>query len=186
MTDHADRAPMPLVMAEATDAATLTDFHRTMLVPSFPTDELLSVDTLAKGVGAGTTRVLLASSPDGEPLAGAVGEWWDDSRVQLLTYLVVRPGLRGLGIGSRLLARVIGAWTADLRPLLIVGEVEKHRHHKPSRFGDPSARVRLYERFGARGLPRPDTIPALEPGRPRVPMMLTVFAAEAEAYTNPE
>jgi len=49
-------------------------------------------------------------------------------------------------------------------------------------FGDAIARMRLYERFGARTLPVPYSQPALRPGSARVPhLLLMVFAADPRA-----
>lgn len=157
-------------------------FHRTMLVPNFPTDEVLSVEHLVQGVRNGDKRVLVATGPDGAFLAGAVGEWYSDSRVQLLAYLVVRPELRGQGLGSRILAAALAQWTAALEPLLVLGEVEDPRHFQDTGLGDVVARVRLYERLGVRALPVPYAQPALVPGGNRVPgLMLMVFSSHEDA-----
>jgi GNAT superfamily N-acetyltransferase len=157
-------------------------FHRTMLVPNFLADEVLSVEHLVEGVRNGDKRVLVASGPDGAFLAGAVGEWYPDSRVQLLAYLVVRPELRGQGLGSRILSAALEQWTAALEPLLVVGEVEDPRHFQDTGLGDVVARVRLYERLGVRALPVPYAQPALVPGGSRVPgLMLMVFSSHDDA-----
>ena len=167
------------------DEPTVADFYRTVLGPNFRPDELISEEELIRGVREGVTRASAACAADGTILGGAVGDWFGRSRVQLLSYIAVRPGLRGQGIGSTLLTEAVRAWTAEFEPLLIVGEVEDPRYHHDTEFGDVSARVRLYERFGARALPLPYAQPALKPNGRRVPhLMLMVFTAEASAYLS--
>jgi GNAT superfamily N-acetyltransferase len=167
------------------DVPTMADFYRTVLVHNFRPDELISEEELNRGVREGETRVLATYAPDGTILGGAVGDWFGSSRVQLLSYIAVRPGLRGQGLGSTLLTEAVRAWTAEFEPLLIVGEVEDPRYHHDTEFGDASARVRLYERLGARALPLPYAQPALKPNGRRVPhLMLMVFAGEASAYLS--
>ena len=91
----------------------------------------------------------------------------------LLAYLAVRPGGRGTGIGATLLQAARDAWTAELSPRLIVLEVEDPREVTGSEaFGDPVARVRFYERHGARALPLPYVMPALSPGTERVKRLM--------------
>jgi GNAT superfamily N-acetyltransferase len=161
------------------------NFYRAVLTPNFPAAELISEEELIGGLRAGVTRVLAVRAPDGTILGGAVGDWFQRSRVQLLSYIAVRPGLRGQGIGSMLLTAAVRAWTAELEPLLIVAEVKDPRYHHDTEFGDASARVRLYERFGARALQLPYTQPAVKPNGRRVPhLMLMVFSGEASAYLS--
>lgn len=163
------------------DEETIRNFHETLLIPNFVPDEVIPVGGLVEDVRAGKARVL-AATYDGALVAGAVGEWFERSRVQLLSYLVVHPDARGQGAGSRVLRTALRQWTEALRPLLIVGEVEDPRHFGDVGLGDPVARVRLYERLGVRSLPIPYAQPALAPGSSRVPhLILMVFAADEQA-----
>ncbi len=92
------------------------DFYRAMLSANFPAAELISEDDLIEGLRAGLTRVLSVSVADATILGGALGDWFPRSRVQLLSYLAVRPGLRGQGIGSMLLTAAVRDWTAEFEP----------------------------------------------------------------------
>ncbi|MBV9023463.1 MAG: hypothetical protein JO362_06650 [Streptomycetaceae bacterium] len=180
MTIHTARTTIRELDKPGTDAE-VTEFHHTMLVPHFPSDEVMPLDNLVHGVREGRTRVLTVCGPDGAVLAGAVGEWFPSSRVQLLSYLVVRQGLRSQGLGSKVLSEALSRWTEALRPLLILGEVEDPRYFRDTGFGDVVGRVRLYERKGVRALPVPYAQPALGPGLSRVPgLMLMVFAAHCD------
>ncbi|MCO6009271.1 GNAT family N-acetyltransferase [Actinoallomurus purpureus] len=164
------------------DEGTLREFYQALLEPNFAPDELYSVDELLDGVRRGSVRVLAGVTGDGDLVAGAVGEWFAGSRVQLLSYLVVSPEARGLGAGSRVLRAALEQWTAELRPLLVVGEVEDPRYFEDVGLGDPHARVRLYERLGVRSLPVPYAQPALSADSKRVPhLILMVFAADEAA-----
>ena len=181
---NAQPAPIVNDLRDA-DESTMADFYRTVLAPNFRPDELISEQELIGGVRKGATRALAACRADGTILGGAVGDWFERSRVVLLSYIAVRPGLRGQGIGSTLLTQAVHAWTAEFKPLLIVGEVEDPRYHHDVEFGDAPARVRLYERFGARALPLPYAQPALRRNGRRVPhLMLMVFAGAASAYLS--
>lgn len=161
------------------------DFYRSVMVPSFAADELESEEELMNGLRSGRSRVLTAADEDGTVLGGAVGECFPRSGVVLLAYLAVRPGGRGSGAGSVLLRAARDAWTAELSPRLIVLEVEDPRDFAGSEsFGDPVARVRFYERHGARALPIPYLQPALGPDTARVPgLMLMVMGGSAAAAT---
>lgn len=176
------RRQATLVVWNVIDEETVREFHRTMLVPNFVPDELVSVESLVEGVRSGSTNVLAGSLEDGPIVAGAVGEWYSVSRVQLLAYLVVSEAMRGRRAGSRVLNAAITQWRAELEPLLIVGEVEDPRHFEDVGLGDPVARVRFYERLGVRSLPIPYAQPALTPESSRVPhLILMVFAMSDQA-----
>ncbi|GAA4633057.1 hypothetical protein GCM10023196_069070 [Actinoallomurus vinaceus] len=186
MVDSASPARVSLELRNIGDERTLREFHETLLAPNFAPEELFSADTLVDGVHKGKARVLAGLTGDGTLVAGAVGEWFAGSHVQLLTYLVVSPEARGLGAGSRVLQAALRQWIDELRPLLVVGEVEDPRCFKDVGLGDPEARVRFYERLGVRSLPVPYAQPALSPDLGRVPhLMLMVFAAD-EAARRPE
>jgi GNAT superfamily N-acetyltransferase len=185
-----DAAPVPALI-ELTgadgDGELAHEFYRSVLSPSFRGDELVGEDELLQTVHDGSCHVLLARDPDGTIIAGAVGDWFPRSRVQLLSYLATRPGIRGRGVGSVLMKAAVESWVQRLDPLLVVGEVEDPRHYQSpdgydSAYGDVIARLRFYEKHGVRSLPIPYSQPALRSDSARVPhLLLMVFAVGADA-----
>ena len=161
------------------DADEVAAFYARVLAPNFPPDELESADDIAAGLQQGGTRALVARTLDGVIAGGAVGDWFEKSQVMLLSYLAVAAEGRGTGTGGLLMKAAMQEW-GKLSPSLLIMEVEDPRyHHSDVNFGDPVARVRFYERLGARTLPVPYFQPALGPretGARRVPhLMLMVF-----------
>jgi GNAT superfamily N-acetyltransferase len=169
-------AAEPVISVEPVDgqdSLEVADFYRIVLAPHFGNDELETEEEFAGGLRSGGTRALAARTADGTLVGGAVVDWFARSHVLLLSYIAVLPGQRGGGTGAKLIAAVSGAGAAGLDPLLVVAEVEDPRHFASDpAFGDPSARVRFYERLGTRTLPVPYTQPALGAGRSRVPHLL--------------
>jgi GNAT superfamily N-acetyltransferase len=159
------------------DEARASTVYRTVLETNFARDELVPLASMLRGMAAGLTRVCCAVDAGGAILGAAVGDWFPDSRVQLLSYIAIAPAARSRGVGTLLLRTVVQRWIAQLAPALILAEVEDPRHYEPSEYGDPVARLRLYERLGARSLPVPYFQPALSADRSRVPhLLLMVFA----------
>jgi GNAT superfamily N-acetyltransferase len=166
-------------LAGADDERLVLDLYRSVLLPNFRPDELVTEDELVSSLRSGSCRIMIAQDAGGAVVGGIVGDWFPESHVQLLSYIAVRPGVRGQGVGTSLLETAIAGWVADLAPLLVIAEVEDPRHYHGTEFGDAVARVRLYERTGARSLPVPYSQPALGPGMARVPhLLLMVFAAD--------
>jgi len=164
------------------DERLVLDLYGSVLLPNFRPDEMITEDDLVSSLRSGNCRITIAQDAGGAVIGGIVGDWFPGSRVQLLSYIAVRPGVRGQGVGTSLLTTGISGWVADLAPLLVIGEVEDPRHYHGTEFGDAIARMRLYERFGARTLPVPYSQPALRPGSARVPhLLLMVFAADPRA-----
>ena len=164
-----------IVIADARDdnLRLVPELYRSVLALCFPPDELETEEGLIGGLRSGRSRALIARDADGTIAGGAVGDYFPRSDVMLLAYLAVRPGGRGTGIGATLLQAARDAWTAELSPRLIVLEVEDPREVTGSEaFGDPVARVRFYERHGARALPLPYVMPALSPGTERVKRLM--------------
>jgi len=187
-------AASPPAIAELVggDEDAVVRLYETVLAPSFPDDELVTLDDLLGTWHDGNCRISVARGPDGAILAAAVGDWFPRSRVQLLSYLAVRPGLRGRGVGGTLMAAAIARWVEDLFPLLVVGEVEDPRYAAvhgdlSAPHGDAAARLRFYERLGVRSLPVPYCQPALRPSSARVPhLLLMIFAADKAARPAPD
>ena len=161
--------------------------YRDLLEPAFPTRQLDTEAELRDSVAEGTADVLASLDAEGRPVGVAVGEWHEDSRVQLLAYLAVAPDRRSAGIGGRLLETALARWAERHGPCLVVAEIEHPRApaHRPG-WGDPHRRYDFYARHGSRVLDLPFFQPALRAGGEREYGMLLLalhidpkFRAEA-------
>jgi GNAT superfamily N-acetyltransferase len=153
----------------------IEDFYQQILVPSFPADELISLDEAQENADREDASIWLAEDADGTILAGAIAEWDDSVRVLLLGYLAVRPGIRGGGIGGPLYLTALESWRQKFKPCLILAEVEDPEVHRGSEdHGDPAARLRFYVNRGSRIVDIPYFQPALEPGKERVSGLLLI------------
>jgi hypothetical protein len=101
-------------------------------------------------------------------VGAALGEHYGSSNVVLLAYLAVRADCRGSGIGGALLGRALPAWRERFAPAAILAEVEDPRGRGAGPHGDPVARLRFYERAGAKVLPLRYFQPSVGRGMPRV------------------
>jgi GNAT superfamily N-acetyltransferase len=178
-----------LVDASAAPPATLESFYDEILALSFRPAELISRAGFLRSFvdKASVSQGTLAVDAAGLVVGGIIGEWFAECRVILGSYAAVRRGYRGQGLGTRLISDILRIWAARFQPALILGEVEDPRYYRAddSSFGDPDARLRLYEALGARILPLPYFQPALSTSQPRVPhLLLMVFAADPSAITN--
>lgn len=163
-----------LFILTARDRRRLHELHREVLEPSFASDELDSLGTLERSLehdADPSSTVLVAVDRADEVVGGAVTMRQRGSPVALLAYLAVRPGRRGEGIGSRLLANLSGQYQQE-GLALVLGEVEDPRRPALVTGQDPVGRLRLYERVGARLLPVRFVQPALAPGRSRIAHLL--------------
>jgi GNAT superfamily N-acetyltransferase len=132
---------------------------------AFPRSEMVSLASLQNGLKAGTTTVQVMCDEAGSPSAVVVGDWSESSRLQLLSYLAVRPGCRAQGLGGQLLDAALANWRTNYRPCAIVAEVELPAEHEATeQYGDPAARMRFYARHGAKALHLPYFQPALGAG----------------------
>jgi GNAT superfamily N-acetyltransferase len=171
-----------IVDARSDDASLISAYYREVMLSSFRPAELDSEENIVVALRDGHGRVLIARDAGGTILGGAVGEFFPAARVMLLSYLATRQGARGGGVGSALLRTAITQWTGDFDPRLIVLEVEDPRYFTASdAYGDPVARARFYERFGARALPIPYVMPSLTPSTPRVPRLMLMVIGGADA-----
>jgi hypothetical protein len=177
MASSADRPVVAIEEIDADDAQQVADFYGRVLAPHFHADELETSENISAGLKSGGTRALVARTAEGTIIGGAVGDLFPRSRVLLLSYLAVAAEGRGTGTGGLLMQALTDLWGRQLSPPLLVMEVEDPRYyHSDPAFGDPVARVRFYERLGARALPLPYFQPALGPDGRRVPhLMLMVF-----------
>ncbi|MBD7980929.1 hypothetical protein [Oerskovia merdavium] len=136
--------------------------------------------------GAGTADSGPDEAPAGRVVAGVVGSWSAEARVLLVQYLAIAPGRRGGGIGAALLGAAVAAWLTNLRPAMVLGEVEHPGFHAASEaHGDPEARLRFYARHGGRVLAVPYFQPGNAPGAERVPaLLLMTLATEDPTATS--
>lgn len=163
-------------------APVIEAFYHQILVPSFPPDELISVDEVQAIASGDAGSVWLAQDEDEDEtiLGGAVAEWDESTRVLLLGYLAVRPGTRGGGTGGPLYLAALACWRERFKPCLVLAEVEDPAAHGGSEaYGDPAARLRFYLSRGSRILDLPYFQPALGPEGVRIPgLLLLVLHAD--------
>ncbi|MEL4504736.1 GNAT family N-acetyltransferase [Luteococcus sp. H138] len=154
-------------------------WYRELLEPTFPADELVLEDDFVAAVRTG--EVLIHTTGDqAHPDGIAIAEYFHESGVLLLSWLAVRPSARGGGVGQRLLAEALQRWQTELHPALVLGEVE-HPGSVPAdqAHGDPVARLRFYEAFGARAINLPYVQQPLRPGGAALEhLMLVAFRVE--------
>ena len=121
------------------------------------------------------------TSPHGRQLMGLVlCEYYRRSSCGLLSYVATRPGLRRRGLGRRLVERAVGTLRADaaadgheLRAFF--GEVHDPAKVAPSEdVFDPTSRLEVMERLGARLVPVSYVQPELGPGLKRSDRLLLV------------
>jgi GNAT superfamily N-acetyltransferase len=181
VASSADRPVVTIEEIDADDDQQVADFYRRVLAPNFRADELDTTENIAAGLKSGETKALVARTAEGTIVGGALGDLFPRSRVVLLSYLAVAAEGRGTGTGGLLMKALTELWGRQFSPPLLIMEVEDPRyHHSDPAFGDPVARVRFYERLGARALPVPYFQPALDPAGHRVPhLMLMVFGGTA-------
>ena len=175
------------VLLDLVDPVDLTRLHEQVLAPSFPPEELISLDELLAGCASGQLRVVGVKA-DGRVVAGAVGSACAPGGVVLLVYLAIAPGGRGGGIGGTLLDGAVARWVEEFSPGYVLAEVEHPGHHTASpEHGDPAARLRFYARHGARLLAVPYFQPGIGPHGPRVPALLlaTLYVDQAMERTAP-
>lgn len=168
---------------------TIRHFYREILQRNFRPDELIEEEKFVADLCSPESGALavIATSINGDLLGGFVADWYPRSRVLLLSYLAVKSELREHGLGLQLIEQAALTWIERCAPLLVVGEVEDPRHYaSDQQYGDSWARLRLYERFGAKVLPLSYFQPALAPGKSRVRhMMLMTFWLNKQAFRAP-
>lgn len=159
-----------IAIEAASDPEILREVHRTLLTPSFRPGELLTeIDFLAQFPHE--AEALLARDEEGRMLGAAVSE--QGGSVVLLQYLAAAPAVRGRSIGSLLLRAVLDRWVADPAVNVVLAELDRPDAHAPHPLhGDPSARLRFYERFDALALELPYFQPSIAAGAEREHGML--------------
>jgi GNAT superfamily N-acetyltransferase len=138
---------------------------------------LMTFEELRDALREPSTRGIVVFQGD-EPIAVIVTEDYLEGRVLLVAYLVVSAVARGAGIGARLLRE--GTRPPESTRPLVLAEIEDPRCFAASDAGDPAARIRFYDRVGARLLPLPYVQPSLRPGSPRVDGLLLISVGATE------
>ena len=155
-----------------------------VLRPSFSTEELPGLATIAGGLRSGAV-LSVAVDDDGRTLAASFTEHDPESGIDLLGYLATRPGLRSKGTGSRMLDHVAGRWQTMDRAL-VLGEIHDPRAWPDEEDEKPGARLRFYERWGCGVLDVPWVQPSLGAGLERVSdMLLIVLHPRREPAAGP-
>ncbi|MET4640011.1 GNAT family N-acetyltransferase [Mycetocola sp. 2940] len=167
------------------EPALVKDVYYRLLVPAFRPEELSTLNEIEEtycGPGTDPSVVVLK---DGTPVAVMLGEWYADQRVLLLAYLSVNQRARGLGLGAHLVSEVLTSWCNGKEDVLVLAEVDDPRTWPGSdEAGEPHARLRFYDRWGARVLPVQYFQPSLRPGSPRVEGMLLLRLDKAPSVTG--
>jgi GNAT superfamily N-acetyltransferase len=134
--------------------------YEELLIEAFPPAETTPLDVLQRSLTVtpplarvavtvqGTPRERPSSDGAGKLVAAVVGDLFPASRVLLISYLVVHPDMRGRGIGSATLSRVLPIWFEQHRPLATLAEVEDPWVH-PARPGQDPAGPRSVGRVRA-------------------------------------
>lgn len=147
--------------------------YRDLLEPAFPPAELDTLQSMQMMYLTGGAPGIIALLDD-TPMAVALGAYHEPSDLLLLSYLTVRSSHRGAGIGATILRRAIDGWGERYKPAAIIAEIEDPRFHASVKYGDPSARLRFYDRAGSFVFPFQYFQPALSEGLPRVRGMLLI------------
>lgn len=159
--------------------------YHEVLQPSFQPSEMYSWEVFAEGLRSGQSpamRVAVATDGEGSPVGGLTAELFPSSGVLLVGYVAVQPDWRGQGIGSLLLTTAGAPWYDDPSVVLALGEVHDPRHAWAVAGEESLARIRFFERAGARVLDVGFVQPSLGLGLKRVPnFLLVVFAVKEVA-----
>jgi GNAT superfamily N-acetyltransferase len=174
-------------IAEVTGGPVVDTIYTEILQPHFPPAEMCSLQGL-QGKAGTRLGLVWAAFDDADTVVGsAIGEWDEDPGVVLLAWLAVAPGRRGGGVGTALLDAAQADWVARYSPCLLLAEVEDPACHAGNEaHGDPRARLRFYQRRGARILDIPYFQASLAPDLPRVPGLLLLVLHADQQFAGPE
>lgn len=153
----------------------LVDVYERVLRPAFRPEELEDFDDIVEGCMCPDPPPNGVLMRDGRPLAVLLTEWYLERRVLLLTYLAVAEEARGQGVGTILADDLVAQTNSRAPEPIALAEVDDPRvwpGYKST--GDAEARLRFYERRGARLIPVSYFQPSLRGPDHRVPGMLLI------------
>ncbi|WP_405160109.1 GNAT family N-acetyltransferase [Nocardia sp. NBC_01499] len=169
------------------DTALLRRFYDDCYVSEFPdADERESLRNIEEYLalkvdgwyGKNNYHVVVATDENGAPVGGSISDYLDKPNAGVLEYILVRPGLRGSGLGHRLLRHTEQLLHADGvsnhgQLDWIVGEMDDP-YRTPVTAGsfDPFARARIWHRWKYRRLDFRYIQPALSPTQSPVENLL--------------
>ena len=163
MTDALDGKEIALHDAGGPAAGEELERLRTQVLDrAFPPEERLDDDALDEA----REQPLLIACVQGEVVGGALGKLYPDSETLYLRYLATRPDLRGRGVGTRLVEGFRERWV-DERTFAVLGAEDPRHHPGHHQYGDPSARLRFYARFGVEAVGIPYFQPRFQSGGER-------------------
>jgi GNAT superfamily N-acetyltransferase len=169
-------------------AGVIEEIYRDILQPSFGSDELDSLDTILGALADSGSNAPwgLCAVDDDAPVGCLLGYPYPQSRVLLIGYVSVKPGLRGGGIGHVLMDAAERRWRSDPNTTLVLAEVEDPRRHPVVGDIDPKRRAAFYARRGAQIVVGPYFQPRLDgEAKKRVGgLFLTVLCGSAVAPDN--
>lgn len=158
-------------------------FYADVLRPAFPPEELIGIEELRTAyLDPGSGSLGMVAMLGGEPVGGMLGEYSERSGIMLLSYLAVRSDQRSTGLGGSLIRTVLPLWRESFALSAILAEIEDPRYFTSSSHGDPAARIRFYERIGAKLLPLSYFQPSLGPGLERVRGMFLICLDPEREY----
>jgi GNAT superfamily N-acetyltransferase len=164
----------------------LEGLDRRLLLPSFPEDELVTLDTRIRDVVRGTMSVVVFHQDEAAAIAVGEGDADFADRAPLLPR-ATDPGHRGRGLGNALLTAALTIWKARWHPGIVIAEIAPAgtRDDDPAH-GDAARRQRFYGRLGAVALDLPYFQPALGASRDRADPMCLIALAIDRAWLSPD
>lgn len=167
------RADIVEVALSDLEPAVLAEVYHRLLAPAFRPAELMTLAEMREAYGANGTDPSAVMLSGGTPVAVMLGEWYVQGQVLLLAYLSVDKATRSSGLGEHLVRDVLPGWLEGSASVLVLAEVDDPRSWPGSEgTGNPNARLRFYDRQGARVLPVRYFQPSLRLGSPRGEGML--------------
>lgn len=170
------------------DTSVIEAIYHEILEPSFSPDELDTLDCVLDGLAEGGSNECwgLCALDRDTPVGCILGYPYPESRVLLIGYIAVRPGVRSRGVGRLLMDEVQRWWYGKADLTLVLAEVEDPRFHPVVGDLDPERRVAFYAGQGAKVVIGPYFQPRLEgEGKKRVYNLLLTVLYGSGGATSP-